>query len=172
MCDPATIIAGSSLAIGVVSDIQRNRSQRKQADAVRDSAHSSASQQIAALSERGIQEQDSASMSILAADRSARLAKATAAVSAGESGVSGQSVDAVLHDLQRQGDEYRTGTRINLDNTLTQLDSEKAGVRAQEQSVIAGAPFPSDLATGISIAGRGLDFADQILIRKPTKKSS
>lgn len=174
MCDPVTITMGSlavaNLGIGVYGDIQKNKAQKKQATDVRTSAHESAAGQINQLSLRGLQEKDSAALSIMGADRQARLADGQARVAAGEGGVAGASVDALLHDLERQRGDFRVGTGMNLNNTLTQINAEKRGVRAQEQSVINGAPFPSNAATGINIASRGVEFGTQLtqlLIRKP-----
>lgn len=167
MCDPVTIMAGAGLATSIVGDIAGNEAQAKRAKQAKASAEVSAQQQIGQLSLRAEQEQESTGLSIVQADRQARMADAQARVSAGEAGVKGASVDAILTDIQRQDDEFNTSANINLTNEQEQIDAEKQGVRAQEQNQINSVPEPSDLATGLQIAGQGLNFASDVLIRRP-----
>lgn len=166
MCDPVSAIMAASTVVSIGSDIVQNQAQKKKAEAVQSSAKANAAAQIGQLDVRAGQEQQSANMSIMQADRQARLADAQGRVSAGEAGVAGASVDALLTDIQNKDDQYKTNTDINLQDNLDQIQAEKQGVYAQEQSQINSAPFPSDLATGIQIAGQGLNFASDVMIRR------
>lgn len=167
MCDPVSITAGASLGIGIISDEVKARAEHDRAEKARESANASAVAQIKQLNTRQSQEEDAANLSIMQADRQARIADATARVAAGESGVAGASVDALLTDIQRQDAEFKSITNRNLSNTKDQIAAEKQGVFAEKQSRINANPFPSALATGINIAGRGFDYATQYLIRQP-----
>lgn len=167
MCEPATIIATIGLGLEVASAVSGNQAQKKQAKAIGKAADNSAAIDTQTISLRQVQEKDAAGQTIMQADRSARMADATARVSAGESGVSGASVDALLSDLQNQDSAFKVQTGRNLDATLDQLDREKLGVAATAANRKAGAPFPSDFATGLQIAGAGVDFAAGLIARRP-----
>jgi len=155
--------AGSKVA-DYVSGGQHKRAVNKAADAA-------ALDQISQVSLRETQTQQGAAMSILQADRQARLADAEARVSAGESGVAGASVDALLGDIKQQDAAFRTATDINEQNTLDQLEAEKRGIRVQAANIKAGVQTPSPVALGTSLAGAGLNFAS-FLIQRNTPKPS
>lgn len=167
MCDPGSIIAASTLAVEAGGKVASYMGQKKQAKAVATAADNSARQQIGQVSLRETQTQDSASQSILQADRQARAADAEARVSAGESGVAGASVDALLNDVQRQDSEYKTATNVNTQDELAQLEAEKQGIRVQAANQKAAVPQPSTLALGTSLVGAGLDFGSVLIRRQP-----
>ena len=166
MCDPISVIAGANLAVQAGSAIVNHRAQAQQSRAVSAAADKSAIQQIGQVNLREVQEKTATAQSISQADRQARIADAEARVSAGEGGVSGASVDALLGDIQRKDLEYRTTANENLNMTLDQLEQEKLGIRAQAQNIKAGTPFPSSLATGLQIAGAGLNYGSLLIQRR------
>lgn len=167
MCEPATIIASVGLGLQVANSIGSNQAQKKQAKATVQAANDTAVDQTHSLSLRESQETDAANTTIMQADRSARMADATARVSAGEAGVAGASVDALLSDLSNQDSAFKVQTQRNLGSTIDQLEQEKVGVRTNAQNRINSAPFPSNLATGLQIAGAGVDFAAGVVARRP-----
>lgn len=171
MCDVVTALAATSFIVDTAGKITQHRGQQQQADKTRAAADASAREGISQISLRQNQEQDAAAQSILQADRQARMADAQARVSAGEAGVAGASVDAVLHDISQQDAEFRSATNTNLSNTMDQLDAEKRGIRVQAANQKSLVPYPTPLATGLSIAGSGLDMAS-LLIRRKTKSQS
>lgn len=171
MCDPATIIAGTSLAVGIAGDVMGANAQNKRSKQVAQAADANAVSQTRQLDVRSVQEQEATSQSILQADRQARFADAQARVSAGEAGVAGASVDALLGDIERQHAEYRQTANENLSNTLDQIQEEKVGVRANAASVKAGAPPANPFATAVQIAGQGLQFGN-FLIQRRTKANT
>ena len=72
------------------------------------------------------QEQVAAAQRIQASAKRAREARATARVSAGEAGVAGLSVDALINDLTRQEAENRFATNsTNTDERCEPRDAAK-----------------------------------------------
>jgi len=68
--------------------------------------------------------------------RAAASARATARTAAGEAGVAGLSVEALLNDFTAQEGRYRYGVRRNNELVTDQLTAEMEGARAQAQGRI------------------------------------
>lgn len=169
MCEPATIIGVASLAIETGSAIAGASAQNKASKANKAAAERAMQDTWKDISLREVQEQDATSLTIMQADRQARSADAVARVSAGEAGVAGASVDAIIGDINRQASEFKVTEERNLDMTITQLQREKVGARNQAQSRINAVPRANPFATGLQIAVAGVNFADKIVSRKPSK---
>jgi hypothetical protein len=167
MCDPGTIVAGASLAIGIGGKIAEGAAQNKAAAANKKASLAAMTEDWKALSLQEAQQQDAAQQSIMQADRQGRQADALARVSAGESGVAGASVDALLGDLSSQVSAFKVTTERNLSNTEAQLQQEKAGARVGAQSRINAVQPANPFATALAIGGMGLDFASNIIRAQP-----
>jgi hypothetical protein len=169
VCEPATIIAGASLAIEVGSSIAGASAQNKASKANKAAAEQAMRDTWKDISLREVQEQDSTSLTIMQADRQARSADAVARVSAGEAGVAGASVDALIGDISRQASDFKVTAERNLDATITQLQREKVGAKSAAQSRINAVPSANPFATSLQIVSAGVNFADKIVSRKPSK---
>lgn len=173
MCDPVTAIAAGSLVIGAGSAIAQHKAQAKASKANEAATLASMRESWTDIGIMQVQEGEAAAMTVFEADRQARGAKALAAVSAGEAGVSGASVEALLGDIDRKAGEFKTAEKRNLENTLIQLQREKVSQRTVAQGRIASVPRPNAFATGLTIAGLGLDFASGVYARsRPTRSGS
>ena len=172
MCEPATIIAGASLAIGVGSQVANAKEQDKASKQNKEAALAAMAESWRDLSLREHQEQDAKALTIAQADRQAREADALARVSAGEAGVSGASVDALLSDISADASRFKTTAEQNLDMTITQLQQEKRGVAAGAGNRIAASPPSNPFATALQIGALGLDFATTLTSRKPAKATT
>lgn len=85
----------------------------------------------------------------------ARAAQATAAVSAGESGVTGLSVDALLADLEGKGGRYNSSVMTNYDRALMAINRDIENNDNKAASVINGLKSPDApdfIGTGLKIA--------------------
>jgi len=109
MCSP--LIASS--IIGGASALSSIQGQRYQAQAQAESQRLASMQErqryqaeVAAMRTQQQQEQEGRTQQKQQADKKAMEARATATVSAGEAGVSGLSVDALLGDISRQQAEF------------------------------------------------------------------
>lgn len=175
MCDPVSVAIGAGLAVEIGSKVVQHNAARDQAKNIRgataEAADRNEHQQISRLTTRETQEQDAAGQSILAADRQARMADAEARVQAGEAGVAGASVDALLEDIQNRTSAFKVATNQNLTNNIDQLEAEKTGVRinTKNQKTMAAVnnPNPSGLALGLGIAGSVLDYGGLLIRRSP-----
>lgn len=168
MCDPGTIIAVGSLALGVGSQVVAANAQDKAARQNRADARRAENENFKSLSLQEGQVQDAASVSIMSAHRTAMNADAQTRVAAGEAGVAGASVEAILNDISAQESAFKVQTERNTDATVAQLQQEKRGAAAGAQSRINAVQPSNPFATGLNIVSAGLDFAtNQIKIRTP-----
>jgi hypothetical protein len=109
MCDPITAAVVMGVAQAGMS-IHGQRQQAKTQEKVQKNASEAEQQrhlaQMSASRIRERQEMTSAAQAIQESTKKAREARATGRVSAGEAGVSGLSVDALLNDMTRKEAEY------------------------------------------------------------------
>lgn len=161
MCDPTTIaITGLILTVG--SEALSAKGQNDQSNANKAAATKAAiegSRDITLLEQ---QQQAVASQTIASADRQARQAKALASVSAGEAGVAGASVDALLNGIDRDLAALKTTTHQNLDMTIAQLEREKISGRTTAQNRIAEVPSVNPFAVGLRIGGAAASTYAQV----------
>ncbi len=183
MCDPISIAVGSALgatgsatAVGMVgastllgagSSIAGYAGQRRQAkQQAAYQAQSAAAERQRALQEqssirmRQAQEQEATARELEQVSRKSREALARARVSAGEAGVAGASVQALMDDYTRQEAGYRAATlrQQELTGVGTQLGLEQAGLASQQRLIGIQQPIskPSFLTAGLQAVSGGL----------------
>lgn len=183
MCDPASGIALASFAIGTASSYMQYQSQvnyaneqgEAQAQAIRDQqAYQQKLQQLEvqrsmteanAIRTRQLQEQQAMARERQKVSQAGTAQRATAIVSAGEAGVSGLSVDALLADFKMQELSYQESIYAEQKNKdayyMQQLDQNRmqsAYNIAELNRPITSQPIasPSGLAFGIGVAGQAL----------------
>lgn len=173
MCEPTTAILVASTVVStgiqVAGKIQEHGAQKKAQQENEASAKAALKEDLKTLTMREGQEEGAAASTILEIDRQARQTKAEAAVYAGESGVEGASVDALLDGFQNQADRASLGVQRNLKLTKDQLGRERVASQTGAQSRINAVPAPNPWATGLSIAGAGLGGAAQVVGALPRK---
>jgi hypothetical protein len=156
MCEPisataAAVLSGLAIVTSAVSGIvgyvgqqqQANQQAAYQAALVQQRnqqiaqnqqfAQQSYLQQANQVNFRQQQEAEKASQAIQVTQVDALQAKATARVTAGESGVSGLSVENLLADFDRQNAIYQGSVRRNLDFSRQQSQEDIKGLRAQAE---------------------------------------
>lgn len=151
MCDPVTLtaisvgVASASAGMGVAGQMQKNGEAR--------AAFNIQNKQT----NLGIQQQE-ASDSLKAQDTQKQMlqASSTARQSAGETGTSGNSVDALVNDYHATEGQYMSNLSTQQQWDRGQADLQKAGQRAQarERMVAPGAAY---LGAALRVAGTGLD---------------
>ena len=161
-------IAIGSLILGIGKEVlgakaQNDASKANKAEAIRVSRETAQ-----AISLQQIQQRQATSRTIYQTDRDARSAQALASVSAGEAGVEGLSVEALLGDLDRKRAEFTSTEGRNLDVALVELEREKKSGRSIAQGRIAAVPKANPFAVGIGIAGVGLAFWAGQIGHKPS----
>ena len=146
MCNPAA-------ALAVVGGLQAGvqfAGARKQAKAqAAYQAQAAAAEQQRALQEQSsirmqqAQQQEATARELEQVSRKSREALARARVSAGEAGVSGVSVQALMDDYTRQEAGYRAATlrQQELTGVGTQLGLEQAGLASQQRLIGINQPI-------------------------------
>jgi len=125
-------------AANAMEDYQKRLHQRNTEIANRD-----ANRQLAALGTRMIQEQAAATQAIDEVGRQAERAAATTRLAAGEAGVSGGSLEAVLQDFKAQELRAQTTTIRNLAFSQAQFAAEGEGVVLQQEGkILSSLPQP------------------------------
>lgn len=165
MCDPVSIAVASfastaaSTGLSFIGQSQAASAQQAANQATAQSARQSALLQHRTIDERITQEREAASQGIANADRSQRAAQSRAAVSAGEAGVQGNSVNSLIGDIGMTFGRERSNISRNLDNTTNQLVLSGQGVTTNTKSRINQLPRPnppSVAGTGLQLVGGGL----------------
>jgi hypothetical protein len=129
---------GLSLASAASSFVGQSQAASAQASAnnqTRTLALQNQNLQIRSLQNAEDEENRRATESLIDNSRAAEAAKSTALVSAGESGVSGLSIEALLGDLDRQAGENKQDVLQTQDfgQRQRQLDREGLGINTQSQ---------------------------------------
>ena len=149
MCHPAAIIAG-----GVMQGLGTLQGHNAQADAYDANARAA---HAAKVEEDRMAQEDSAVADAAAAqekiDRGLEGMKssATALTSAGESGVSGNSIDALMGELNASVLRGNTTTTQNLELSQRGTQRQLASNKRTSQSRINSVAKPSRTATGLQI---------------------
>lgn len=132
-------------------------------------ANKAAQEQMFQTQQRMFQEQEAAAEEKIDTMREARAAKATAEVAAGEAGVSGLSVDALLREFSITESRHNERTDRNTEWAMDQLQDEIRGIRANAEDRINSvqrAAKPSFFNTGLTIAAKGAESFNAYADRK------
>lgn len=161
MCDPVSIGLGvASTATSVIGQQQAANAQRQsQANA----SKAERQRYLAEVSSMRLQERQSdvaAAQKLSESARKATEARSTARVSAGEAGVAGLSVDALINDLTRKEAEYKATTTQqqswNKASVNTQLDNAGLGFTNNMLRINKPIQEPNYLGAAVSGASTGL----------------
>jgi hypothetical protein len=171
LCD-ATALVAASLIVGTASQVAQYQGQQAQAKqqyryakAAAEEGQALAKQnfQIANAQESELQreEQEAASQQITQVRKQAAQARSTARVAAGEAGVSGLSVDALLADFDRQEAASVNNINRNRELSLRQSGFTRMGIRANGMNQLSSTRFrpiarPSLTELGLNIGSESL----------------
>lgn len=169
MCDPVSIglVAGQTL-LQFQGERQAAKASEKAARQAALNANRAFGIEAAAENDRLVEEAARDSDAILDNQRKALQAQATARVAAGEAGVAGLSIDALLGDFQRDEAVFRNRTAQNAEARERQSRRRLQGADATRQSRINDANSrvqarPSFLGAALRIGASGVQAynADQ-----------
>jgi len=180
MCSPSLAIAGISAGIGAVSTGMQYagaRQQAKQQEAYQRQAQAAERQRFqqeqTSMRMRQAQEQEAVGRELEQVSRKSQAALARARVSAGEAGVAGASVQALMDDYMRQEGAYRSSIlrQQEMGALSTGLGLEQAGFATQQRMIGLSQPIdrPSGLGavlggiqSGLSGYRTGLDISSRM----------
>ena len=166
MCDPVSLgVAG--LALGAASAGTQAVGQRQQAkQQAAYQAQAAAAERLRFQQEqtsmrmRQAQEQEAVGRELEQVSRKSQAALARARVSAGEAGVAGASVQALMDDYMRQEAGYRSALlrQQELGGIATGMGLEQAGFATQQRQIGLSQPIqkPSVLGTVLSSAQQAM----------------
>jgi len=115
--------------------------QREYVEASQDAINRNYFNQLATLLTRQVEEAMATAFGIETIERQARRERATARAAAGERGVEGNSVEAILNDVSRQQGEAVYMMRLNQQAMDRQLMLEAMGLKAQADSALNNIPI-------------------------------
>lgn len=165
MCDPASAMAGATLAIGAVQAVSKYSAGQEDASTQRDyqkqvAYNAEVSRNFAwnSLGIRQSQEADAATMALTDNQTRAIKARALSDTSAGESGVQGNSVESVARGFYAEQDRIDSATVRNTEMSIEQLQVEKAQEQAKFASRTAFPKIkePSMVGLGLEIGAAGV----------------
>ena len=112
-------------------------------------------QEVSSMRVQQGQEQVAAAQKINESARKAREARATARVSAGEAGVAGLSVDALINDLTREEAEYSFATQqqLQMNNVGRDMQLQNAGLGFTNNMLRINKPIEQPNYLGAAISG-------------------
>jgi hypothetical protein len=163
-------MAVASFAVSAASTVSGFMGQKEMYEQNAKNANESARRQYFDSNMRILQEKQAAALNKSDVTREARAATATARVAAGEAGVSGNSVDALLSEFMGRADDYKGRVNTQTDWSIAQINREKLGIQAQAKDRINSVQRPSFLDAGLRILGAGMDsygvYQDQKIKQK------
>ena len=133
MCSPliaSSLIGAAGTASSLIGQSQQASAQREAQQIASRQEKQRYLAEVSAMRTQQQQEAIARSQRIEESSRKAMEARATATVAAGEAGVSGISVDALLGDLSRQQSEYEFSVQrqAQLTGVIRQLALQEAGL--------------------------------------------
>ncbi len=160
--------ATALFALSVASTLADVEGQRQQAKAQNDYNNQQAKNameaykaNIAQTNLKQSQEHAAATQKINENNRAAEAAKATALVSAGESGISGLSVDALLANLSGEQARYNESVNQNYQNASMAIDNQRTNAQVEAASQINSLKTPQSpdyLGAALRIGEAAYDY--------------
>ena len=159
MCEPATLTALALGAASAGSQVMGQRQMAKTQAKVQKNASAAERQrylqEVSSMRVQQGQEEVAAAQRVNASARKAREARATARVSAGEAGVAGLSVDALINDLTREEAEYNFATQqqLQMNDVGRSMQLENAGLGFTNNMLRINRPIEKPDYLGAAISG-------------------
>lgn len=146
MCEPTTILAIASVASTVASVSAQRQAASAQEQANQRQYDNSLRAMAANVNQTNAEhtQQREASMQKLEENNmAARSAAATASTAAGENGVSGLSVDALMSDIGTKQQRYNTSVDTNYQNIESAINNQRENIGINTASQINGLKTPA-----------------------------
>ena len=162
-CDPGSALLAAELVVsaaGATASIQAQQVQAKaQAQtqqSLTEANNKVATEQMSQLRIAQGQDEESRAREIEKARQATQKAQATARVSAGEAGVTGNSVDALLNEYNASLGQFKEATNrqgtLNAENTDSQIEAVRTGARYQNLTINAPITGPNYGAAIVGVA--------------------
>ena len=153
-------LSAASTTAGFVGQRQQAKQQRRYQNQAMEAERQRAIQEQQSIRMRQAQEQEATNRELGDVALKAREARSRATTSAGEAGVAGMSVDALIDDYTRQEAAYRVGVgrQQEMRDLQTGLALTDAGFRTQNRMIDLNRPVnqPSFLTGALNVAKSGV----------------
>ena len=165
MCHPAAlaVIGGLQAGMQFVGQRQQARAQARYQAQAAAAERQRFLQEQTSMRMRQAQEQEAVGRELEQVSKKSQAALARARVSAGEAGVAGASVQALMDDYMRQEAGYRAATlrQQELGGIATGMGLEQAGFATQQRQIGINQPIdrPSFLSGALGVASGALGGA-------------
>lgn len=133
-------IAGA--AFSAIQGIQRQQAQEAANERQYQNSIRAYSANVNQTNLMAAQEREAAMQKLEANNQKARAAQARATTAAGESGISGISVDALLGDMTFDEGQYDSAVMTNYDRSITAINNQRENVYAKASSEINSLKTP------------------------------
>lgn len=156
MCDPISIgMAVASSAMQVTGQRQMAKAQAQAQANASAAERQRYLQEVSSMRVQQGQEQVAAAQRINESAKKAREARATARVSAGEAGVAGLSVDALINDLTREEAEYSFATQqqLQMNDVGRSMQLQNAGLGFTNNMLRINKPIEQPNYLGAALSG-------------------
>lgn len=159
MCEPTTIglvITAASAAAGVAVQEKNVSYQNKVNNQQRDNAIKARNENLAQVEVAKQQATTQAGQKVFENDLAAQKAEATTKVSAGENGVSGLSLDALLAEIDASSARYDDSVKPNLTDKVVGFDLQRDNVQTgavNSVSQLRTPQAPDYLGAALKIGG-------------------
>ena len=176
MCEPTTITAATMMKISLattlastaMSVMAQQQAAQSQADAQKAASKRENERYLreaSAMRLKEAQEDLVMTRDIQESQKKANAARSTATVAAGEAGISGLSVDALMNDYTRQEADYRfsVSEQSRLTGINNQLQLSEAGFRSTNNLIKINKPIqqPNYLGSMVNLAGSTMTIYGQ-----------
>ncbi len=145
MCEPTTLMALTA-ASSVASVIAQSQAADAQSAANMRQYQNTMAARATNINQTNLaqqQEREGAMQKLEQNDLAARAGASTARVSAGESGISGLSVDALLADMGNKSNRFQTAIDTNYDRASTAIALQRENVNTNAASQINSLKTPA-----------------------------
>ena len=162
MCDiitPAVMLAVGMSAASAGAQVHGQRQQAKTQAKVQKNASAAERErylrEVSSMRVQQGQEEVAAAQRVNESARKAREARATARVSAGEAGVAGLSVDALINDLTREEANYNFATQqqLQMNDVGRSMQLDNAGLSFTNNMLRINRPIEKPDYLGAAISG-------------------
>ena len=174
MCNTLALSIASTVA-GVYGQQQQAKAQNAYNEQQAKNAMEAYKANLAQTNLMQSQEHAAATQKINENNRAAEAAKAKALVSAGESGISGLSVDALLANLSGEQARYNESVNQNYENASMAIDNQRTNAHVTATSQINSLKTPQSpdyLGAALRIGQAVYDYKNPQVNSKATSRST
>lgn len=171
MCEPATItymtlaLAAASVAATVDSQNKAANYQNAMNERQRQQTLANAANNNTEVNLAGQQTRAAASQKIEENNRAATIGMGKAVAAGGVTGVSGNSVEALLGDLSGVQSRYNNSIQTNYDSSVSALENQRLNIYSSAASTINGLKTPAEpdyISAGLKLAQAGVTAQDSL----------